>query len=414
MAPVALETPVHTNGASTPVSISKKAHAFDPATQQLPNIDPSKLTIKLNPELAAVPAPEKLTFGTIHTDHMLLLTFSPESGWSAPSIQPYGPMSIDPMASCIQYATNIFEGMKAYMGADGKPRLFRPDLNMARMKRSADKLALPPFDEQALLKLIKKLVLIEKRWIPTAPGCSLYIRPTMFGTRTGFGVTPSTHATLLVILSPSGPYFPGVVRPISLYAESRVRRAWPGGTGGFKLALNYAPTLGPTRDAAKMGYDQILWLFGEDDHLGEVGQMNAFVVLKQDDGSLEVVTPPLDGTILPGVTRHSVLDLTRAHSAESPIPGLPTDLVLHVVERDIPIAELIKYSETGKLAEVFGVGTAAVLVPINRIGYGEEGKEIKIEGGANGFGPIAKAVREELMAIQEARRPNAWSVPCEE
>lgn len=343
-----------------------------------------------------------------------MLTFSPESGWSAPSIEPYGPMSIDPMASCIQYATNIFEGMKAYMGADGRPRLFRPDLNMARMKRSADRLALPPFDTQALLKLIKKLVMVEKRWIPTAPGCSLYIRPTMFGTRCGFGVTPSTHATLLVILSPSAPYFPGAVRPISLYAESRIRRAWIGGTGGYKLALNYAPTLKPTREASQQGYNQILWLFGEDDHLGEVGQMNAFVVLKQDDGSLEVVTPPLDGTILPGVTRQSVLDLTRAHAPESPIASLPGDVVLHVQERHIPLAELVEHSQAGRLAEVFGVGTAAVLMPIDRIGYGEEGKEIAVETGASGFGPVAKAVREELMAIQEARRPHVWSVPCDE
>ncbi|EJT99075.1 branched-chain amino acid aminotransferase II [Dacryopinax primogenitus] len=412
MAPVAIETPVHTNGTNGASSDSVKK--VQQETEHVHDIDPSKLTLHLKSELTPVPAPETLTFGTVHTDHMLVLNYSPELGWSAPSIEPYGPMQVDPMASCIQYATNIFEGMKAYMGADGRPRLFRPDLNMARMKRSADRLALPPFDEQALLKLIKTLVMVEKRWIPTAPGCSLYIRPTMFGTRCGFGVTPSTSATLLVILSPSGPYFPGPVRPISLYAESRVRRAWPGGTGGHKLALNYAPTLRPTHDASLQGYNQILWLFGDDDHLGEVGQMNAFVVLRREDGSLDVITPPLDGTILPGVTRQSVLDLTRAHMLNAPIPGLPAELTLHVQERHMPIAELVEHSEAGRLAEVFGVGTAAVLVPINRIGYGEEGKEIAEETGASGFGPVAKAVREEIMAIQEARRTHVWSVPCDE
>jgi len=245
------------------------------------DLDVSKLKITLTDAPKPIPPPETLTFGSTFTDHMLIMSYTPSSGWSAPEIKPYGPICLDPASSCFQYSTNVFEGMKAYIGPDGKPRLFRPDLNMARMKRSADRIALPSFDTDALLTLTKRLVEIESHWIPTLTGCSLYVRPTIIGTRANFGVAASDSALLYVVCSPSGPYFRGGARQISLLAVNETVRAWPGGTGGYKLASNYASTLKPAQLAEQQGYNQVLWLLG--DNITEAGAMNFFVVVKRDD-----------------------------------------------------------------------------------------------------------------------------------
>ncbi|KAI0651334.1 branched-chain amino acid aminotransferase II [Trametes meyenii] len=343
------------------------------------------------------------------TDHMIAVSYDPVQGWSAPEIKPYGPLALDPASSCFQYATNVFEGMKAYVGPNGEPRLFRPDKNMARMEMSAGRVALPPFDTNELLKLIKRLVAIEKRWIPTQKGHSLYLRPTIIGTRPSLGVAASDSAVLYVICSPTGPYFRNGARPVSLLAVSETVRAWPGGTGGYKLALNYAPTFKPQQYATKLGYDQCLWLLGET--ITEAGAMNFFVVVRRDDDHLDVFTPPLNGTILPGVTRDSVLALAAAHTAHTTLPSVPPTTRIHVVERELTISDLIQWSAEGRLLEAFAVGTAVVVVAVGRIGY--EGKDIVLPTHEGALGPVGRSLYERITEIQEGKFEwEDWSVVC--
>ncbi|KZT24372.1 branched-chain amino acid aminotransferase II [Neolentinus lepideus HHB14362 ss-1] len=381
----------------------------------LAGLDASKVTITKAKTLKPIPAVEDLGMGNTMTDHMMVATFHPARGWSAPEIKPYGPLELDPASSCFQYCPNVFEGMKAYLDPEGHPRLFRPDLNMARMRQSAERVALPPFDPAELLTLIKRLVTLEQRWIPTTPGCALYIRPTLIGTRPALGVSASDHALLYVILSPMGPYFPTGPRAISLLGV----RAPARGTGAWKLGLNYAPGFQAQRAAAGRGYQQVLWLEKAGAGLGgmkvtEAGAMNFFVVVRRDDGGVDVVTPPLDGTVLPGVTRASCLALLRAPAPFA--PGLPK---LHAHERALSVADLVRYAEAGRLLEAFGVGTAVVVVPVGRIGYEEEGAG-EGEGGRKvsdivlpeGVG-VARALWEALVEIQEGRREwEGWSVRC--
>ncbi|KAF9263728.1 branched-chain amino acid aminotransferase II [Marasmius fiardii PR-910] len=368
----------------------------------LPDIDPSKLTINTSDTLKPIPPAETLQFGVTKTDHMLVISFDPENGWSAPEIKRYGPISVDPTASCIQYATNVFEGMKAYIGPDGEPRLFRPEMNMARMEVSVERVALPPFNSQALLTLIKKLVLLERRWIPTEPGHSLYIRPTMIGTRASLGVAASDQALLYVMCSPTGPYFKGVSKELSLLGVSETVRAWPGGTGGFKLAVNYGPGFQPLREAVKKGYNQVLWLLG--DKITEA-------VVKRDDGDLDLITPSLDGTILPGVTRQSIIDLANAHTeGKSPLPNIPPSQKLYVHEQDLTMTYLKAWHDQGKLAETFCVGTAVIVGSVTRIGH--EGKDLVIDT-SKVENSLTDAFMERLSAIQVGSFPfNNWSVPC--
>ncbi|KAL0950524.1 hypothetical protein HGRIS_007332 [Hohenbuehelia grisea] len=343
---------------------------------------------------------------------MLLISYDPVSGWSVPEIKPYGPLALDPMSSCLQYATTIFEGMKAYIGPDGTPRLFRPEQNMARLERSAERVALPPFNSAELLTLIKRLVTLEKRWIPTLPGYSLYIRPTIIGTRAALGVAASDHAMIYVVLSPTGPYFRTGPKPLSLLGVSDTVRAWPGGTGGHKLGLNYSPGFLPQRLAAQQGYDQILWLFGEDKRVTEVGAMNVFVVVKRDDGNWDVITPALDGTILPGVTRASCLALTGAHPERTTLPNLPAALKLHTHERPLTMPELFAWQQEGRLLEAFGVGTAVIVAPIGRIGF--EGNDLVLPKHQAGLGPLGSALWERITEIQRGQFEwEGWSVTCE-
>ncbi|EKM75218.1 hypothetical protein AGABI1DRAFT_103071 [Agaricus bisporus var. burnettii JB137-S8] len=386
-------------------------------------LDASKLVVNLAKELKPIPPPESLVFGETKTDHMLIVHYDPaKNGWSAPEIKPYGPLSIDPASSCLQYCPNVFEGMKAYIGPQGEARLFRPQMNMERLVRSAARVALPNFDETALLALIKCLVTVDKRWIPTKPGYSLYIRPTIIGTRTNLGVRFSDSATLYVIMSPSGPYFKNGLHPISLLAISDAVRAWPGGTGSHKLGLNYAPAFLPQIDAIKKGYDQILWLLEtesedtkkKDYRITEVGAMNVFLVTKRDDGDLDLTTPPLDGTILPGVTRLSTLNLADAHTrGEICFPNVPPTLKIHTHEKRITISHLRSLWSEGKVLEFFGVGTAAILAPVQKIGW--EGEDMVFPEGQEkgGLGMIGKAILETITSIQTGQlKFKDWSVIC--
>ncbi|KAF9070154.1 aminotransferase [Rhodocollybia butyracea] len=369
----------------------------------VPDLDPSKLIITRSESLKPIPKPEDLlVFGTIKTDHMLIVSFDPATGWSAPEIKPYGPLSLDPASSCFQYASNLFEGLKAYVGPDGVPRLFRPEKNMARMARSAERLALPPFNPDALLELIKKLVIVDKRWIPNATGYSLYLRPTIIGTR-------------------SGPYFRNGTKPISLLASTENVRAWPGGTGSHKLSGNYSPGFLPQRVAIKQGYDQILWLLKDENgsyQVTEAGIMNIFVVVSREDGDLDLITPPLDGTILAGVTRDSVLALANAHTdGKLVLPGIPSNRRLHTHERAFTTADIDHWLTLGRLQEMFSVGTAAILAPVGRVGIKDLKGDIKdliLPSYEDGIGPLSHAMLQMILAIQEGRENfEGWSVRCE-
>ncbi|KAH9487398.1 Branched-chain-amino-acid aminotransferase, mitochondrial [Psilocybe cubensis] len=375
-------------------------------------LDASKLVVTLASELKPIPDPETLVFGQTQTDHMLVVNYDPITGWGIPEIKPYGPLSLDPMSSCFHYCPNVFEGMKAYTGANGEARLFRPDKNMARLARSAERVALPPFDTKAVLELIKKLVEVDARWIPTIPGYSLYIRPTIIGTRAALGVAASDSACLYVILTPAGPYFRGTAKGIPLLAVGESVRSWPGGTGGHKLGLNYAPGFLPQRIAAKQGYEQILWLLGDDEKITEVGAMNFFVAVQREDGDVDLITPALDGTILPGITRESTLALADAHtSSKITLPGVPATKKIFTHERPVTMAELAKHVDAGRVLECFGVGTAVLVAPVGRIGW--KGRDLVLPVYEGGLGPIGKGLEQTILAIQTGRQEfEGWSVPC--
>jgi len=336
-----------------------------------------------------------------------MIPWSQSTGWQAPQIQPYGPLQLDPSVTVLHYAQTLFEGMKAYRDDKGKVTLFRPDMNMKRMNRSAARIALPTFDGEALLDCIKALIRLDAHWIPQAAGHSLYIRPTLIGTQRAIGVTPPNEALLFVICSPVGPYYPTGFKPVSLMATTEYIRAAPGGTGGYKLGANYAPGVVPQKEAAKLGYSQNLWLWGPEHYLTEVGTMNMFIVLRQDDGKTELVTPPLDDMILPGVTRDSVLALARDHaSGKSKIKGIPDELI--VSERKITMGEVKEKAKKGQVIEMFGAGTAAIICPVDKIGY--LGEDIHVPAGEKGIGDIANGFLQEIVGRQVGRIPSEWSV----
>lgn len=376
-------------------------------------LDASRLEISLAKELKPVPDVETSTLAKTPTDHMLMVDYDP-SGWNAPEIKPFGPLSLDPTSSCFHYCPCVFEGMKAYLGPDGKPRLFRPELNMARLLRSAVRATLPAFDPAAALELVKRLVAQEARWIPNKPYHGLYIRPTIIGTRPNVGVMPTDdYALFFTVCVPAGPMFkPGSSTPLALLAmEDRVR-AWPGGTGAYKLGANYAPAFESQKEAASRGYNQNLWMIGKNQQICEAGIMNFLVVLKREDGSVDLLTPELDGTILPGVTRQSILELAGAHTeGRTELDGILPSTKIHTRETLITLPEVREWNAQGKLLEVFACGTAAVVVPIGRIGINDE--DIVFPKYEEGYGPVAKALWQRLVAIQEGRIEwEGWSVPC--
>lgn len=373
---------------------------------QLPDIDHTTVKVEIQHSPKQKPHHSKLIFGQTFTDHMLTIPWNSNTGWGTPEIKPYAPLCLDPSATVFHYAFTLFEGMKAYRQEDDTVRLFRPDKNMARMNRSAARLALPTFDGESLTELIKKLVMVDKDWIPKEKGYSLYIRPTLIGTQAQLGVGPNSDALLFVICSPVGPYYPTGFKPVSLLATTKYTRAWPGGSGGFKLGANYAPGVVPASEAAKAGYGQILWLSGDDHTLTEVGTMNLFIALKTPEGGVELVTAPLGDLVLPGVTRDSVLNLCRGHIDGKSIPGLPSNL--KVSERKITMGDLVEAEKNGSLLEVFGAGTAAIVSAVDKIGY--EGRDIHMPTGPEGMGPIAKAMYDTIVGIQTGEIESDWSV----
>jgi len=336
----------------------------------------------------------QLVFGKYFSDHWLHVQWSKSQGWGTPIISPYGKFEIEPGALVFHYALECFDGLKAYKDAQGRVRLFRPDENMKRMDTSVRRLCMPTFNGDKFLEYIKKLILLDKDWIPDKKGYSLYIRPTMIATESVLGVHPAEEVLLYVITCPVGPYYPTGFKPVALYADSKAVRAWPGGTGGYKLGANYAPGIAPALEAASKGYQQILWL--HEDKITEVGTMNLFCLWINKEGKKELITAPLDGQILPGVTRKSILELTREWNQ------------FLVSEKEFDMKSLIQALKEGRVIEMFGAGTAAVVSPVYKIFY--QGKDHSVPCKDNTAGELTAKLMESLLAIQYGETNSPWSV----
>jgi branched-chain amino acid aminotransferase len=307
------------------------------------------------------PDPKNIVFGQNFTNHMLEIEWTEVNGWSNPKISPLHNFSLHPSAKVLHYANECFEGQKAYRGVDGRIRLFRPEMNMKRMNRSASRCCMPNFDGEELITCISELIKLDQEFVlPAETKTALYIRPFMFGTEAALGVSKSKTCLLSVILSPVGSYFsPGSqIKHVNLMANPSYVRAWPGGTGDHKMGSNYAPTIKIQEEAVGRGLQQVLWLHGPDHEVTEVGTMNIFIVVRGSSGKLQLITPPLGrGLILPGIVRDSILTIARTWDE------------VEVVERFFTMNELKEMIQNQTLVEMFGAGTACVVSPIGVIDY---------------------------------------------
>ena len=330
---------------------------------------------------------------------MLSIEWTASQGWLAPRITPYQNLSLDPATCVFHYAFECFEGMKAYKDSSNQIRLFRPDRNMARFNSSSARIALPNFDGPSLISLLSTFVKLEERFIPSTRGYSLYLRPTMIGTQRTLGVGPPGSALLYVIASPVGPYYPTGFKAVSLEATDYAVRAWPGGVGDKKLGANYAPCILPQMQAAKRGFHQNLWLFGEEEYITEVGTMNFFVAMRNaESGKKELWTAPLDGTILEGVTRDSILSLAR----EKLVPEGWVVREEHFTMKDVKTA-----MDEGRLLEAFGAGTAAVVSPVRNISWRGESISCGLPEGEEA-GEIAAKMKGWIEGRQYGDEEHEW------
>ena len=337
----------------------------------------------------------KLGFGKKFTDHMFVMDYTEGEGWHDARIVPYAPFPLDPATVVFHYAQEIFEGMKAYRTADDTIQLFRPDCNAKRMQDSADRLCIPKIPVEDYIQAVEALVDVDRDWVPHADGASLYIRPFVFANDVGLGVHASKHYIFCIICAPSGAYYAEGINPVKILVEDEYVRAVKGGTGFTKCGGNYASSIAGQVKAEKMGCTQVLWLDGvEQKYIEEVGAMNiAFVI----DG--EVVTPSLEtGSILSGITRKSALELCRSK-------GIP------VSERRITIQEIADAYDAGKLSEVFGTGTAAVISPVGHLKWGDKVMTIN----NNKIGPVSQMIYDTLTGIQWGKIPDefGWIVPID-
>ncbi len=322
-------------------------------------------------------------FGDVFADHMFQMDYR-DGRWTDARILPYGPFAIEPGALCLHYGQAVFEGLKAFIGDDGVVRVFRPDRNAARLAESCRRLCIPPFDESVFLDAIDRLVRVDRDWIPRRRGQALYVRPLIVATESNLNVRPAREYRFFVMTSPVRAYFTGGA--VHLKAERRYTRAAPGGMGYAKTAGNYAASLLPGSESLREGHDQVLWLDGvEHRHVEEVGQMNIFFKIAG-----KVLTPDLRGTILPGVTRESVIELLRERGIECE-------------ERRIDIDEILHAADDGSLEEAFGAGTAAVIVPVGRISI--DARTVVINNGEPGA--LARELREQIVDIQRGDAPDA-------
>lgn len=350
-----------------------------------------EIRIEKNPHPATKPDASSLGFGKVFTDHMFRMDYSEEKGWHDARIIPFGPIALHPAATVLHYGTEIFEGLKAYRRPDGRVQLFRPTENIRRLNRSAERLCLPGIPEEDLLEALCTLVRLEKDWVPSLEGTSLYIRPFLFGNDETLGIHTVKHATFIIILSPVGSYYKEGINPVKILIEDEDVRAVRGGTGEAKCGGNYAASNRAGKKAEKMGYSQVLWLDGvERKYIEEVGAMN---VMFKIDG--EIVTPALTGSILHGVTRKSCLEILQKE-------GYRTS------ERKISVEELGRALEEGRLEEAWGCGTAAVVSPIGELCY--KGKKYTVSGGK--IGPVTQHLYDTLTGIQwgKTEDPFGWTV----
>lgn len=341
-----------------------------------------QLTTHLSDTTKPKPDEHQLGFGTHFSDHMFQMDYSPDLGWHEPRITPYAPFSLDPATMVLHYGQGIFEGLKAYRSITGNIQLFRPRDNFKRLNYSARKLCIPEIDVDDVMSAMKELLWIERDWVPSVAGTSLYIRPAIIAMDPYLGVRASHTYRFFIILSPVGAYYAEGFNPIKILVTREHVRAVRGGVGDTKTMGNYAASLLAGKKAQDAGYTQVLWLDGvEQRYMEEVGSMNIFFVI--DD---ELVTPELSGSILPGITRDSVLELARQAK-------------MNVSERKVSIDELLDAHSTGRLREIFGSGTAAVISPVGEIKY--EAHVLKI--GDGGVGPVAQRFFDAIVNIQYSR-----------
>ncbi len=336
-------------------------------------------------------ADDPLLFGTIFTDHMFIMDYETGKGWYDPRIVPYQPVSLDPSAMVFHYGQEMFEGLKAYTSSDGRTLLFRPDKNIARANATNRRICIPEIDPEDFLQALKAIVDIDKEWIPNRPGTSLYVRPFIIATDPFLGVRPSNTYKFMIILSPVGPYYPEGLDPVKIWIEDEYVRAVKGGIGEAKSGANYVASLLAQEKAHQEGYSQVLWLDGvHRKYIEEVGAMNIFFKING-----RVITPKLNGSILPGVTRDSCIQLCRSWGLE-------------VEECRISIDEIFAAANDGSLEEVWGTGTAAVVSPVGHLRWKDHVMQIQ----DGGIGPVSQKLYDTVTGIQlgEIAGPEGWVV----
>ena len=336
------------------------------------------------------PKDKDLAFGNVFTDHMFVANFEEEKGWYDPRVEPYAPFPLDPATAVLHYGQSLFEGLKAFRGKDGTIRLFRPDKHVARLNRTAERMCIPTLDPDLILRSWTTLVDVDREWAPSSVGTSLYIRPTIIASEPFLGVRPAKEYLYYVIVSPVGPYYPEGLAPTKIKVIDDYVRAVAGGLGEAKTSANYAASLYAAEEAKHEGFTQVLWLDGvEHRWIEEVGTSN--IMLKIGD---EVITPPLGGTILAGVTRDSALALLKSWG-------------VRVSERRITIDEVVAAADNGTLQEVWATGTAAVISPVGELAY--KGRRLVVNDGR--IGDLAQKLYDTIVAIQygEAPDPHGWT-----
>ena len=330
-----------------------------------------------------------VVFGTQFSDHMFSMEWEDGKGWHNAEIKPYGPLLMEPSSIVLHYAQMAFEGLKAYRTDSGENVLFRPRENFKRMNNTSQRMCLPDLNIEEVLDALKQLLRLESSWIPHESGTTLYIRPTIVATEEAIGLKVSSKYLFFIILSPVGPYYPQGFNPVKIMVSDKYVRAAPGGVGYAKTGGNYAASILAEKEAKKLGYTQVLWLDAvERRYIEEVGAMNIFFVIND-----EIVTPQLTGSILPGITRMSVLELGKYWDLE-------------VSERRIPIDEILTGLKDGSVTEIFGAGTAAVISPVGVLSYKEE--EYHVGNGKTG--PVATRFYDQLTGIQYGKEtdPFGW------
>ncbi len=332
---------------------------------------------------------DNLAFGKYFSDHMFIMNYTAGKGWHSARIVPYQDLPLDPAAMVLHYGQGIFEGLKAYRTKEGKINLFRPEKNFERFNKSARRMCMPEIDVETQLYILKTLLKIDADWIPRSKGTSLYIRPTMIATEPALGVRPANEYIYYIITCPVGAYYAEGFNPVKIYVTDEFVRAAKGGVGEAKTMANYAASLYAAEIAKKKGYTQVLWLDAvEHRYVEEVGTMNIFFRIED-----ELITPPLTGSILPGITRDSVIHIAKKWN-------------IKVSERPITIEEVIETSQNGKMKECFGTGTAAVISPVGEIFYKEKSYVI----GNGKVGEWSKKFYDEIVGIQygEKEDPFGW------